>query len=136
VNGYHCAKRTNNQTETKVDRILAVLQNEGHDIARGDIIEVFRKLADLNCGTFVTERKGWPSRFVWSVSMINAGRAAAGEPPQVEEAEAGEVSEAMLTHSFHLRPETKVEFSLPIDLTKDEAERLAGFLKTLPIEPE
>ncbi len=132
----HCAKRTNNQTETKVDRILAILQNEEQDLTRGDIIDLFRKLTELKCGTFVTGRRGWPSRFVWSASMINAGRAATGEAPQIEAGEAEEVSEAMLTHSFHLRPETKVDFNLPADLTKNEAERLAGFIKTLPIESE
>jgi hypothetical protein len=132
----HCAKRNRNQAETKVDRILGLLQGEGHDLSRGDIIEVFRKLEELKCGTFVTGRKGWPSRFVWSVGMINVGRVAAGEPPQVEEVETEEGSEAMLVHSFHLRPETKVEFNLPADLTENEAERLAGFIKTLPIESD
>ena len=132
----HCAKRTNNQTETKIDRILDLLGEEGQELARGDIVEIFRKLEDLKCGTFVTGRKGWPSRFVWTVSIINAGRAASGEPTRVEESDPEELSEAMLTHSFHLRADRKVEFSLPDDLTKSEAERLAGFIKALPIELE
>lgn len=136
----HCAQRTNNQSETKVDRVLVVLRDKGHDIPRGDIIEVFRALADLGCGEFVTGRRGWPSRFVWSAGMVSIARAAAGEPPKIEEIPdeqaTDESTDATLTHSFHLRPETPVSFQLPVDLTKSEAERLAGFIRTLPIDSD
>ena len=39
----------------------------------------------------------------------------------------------LLIHIFNLRVDLPVEFSLPNDLTYKEAERLAAFIKTLPI---
>jgi len=37
-------------------------------------------------------------------------------------------------HTFNLRADLPVQFSLPIDLTAGEAERLATFIKALPLE--
>lgn len=39
-----------------------------------------------------------------------------------------------LTHTFNLRSDLSIEFTLPTDLTNKEAERIAAFIKTLPIE--
>jgi hypothetical protein len=136
----HAARRQRNQTETKVDRIVALLATEGHEISRGDVIDAFRSLEDLGAGQFVTGRRGWPSRFVWSVGMVSVGKAAAGEPQEIEsipdESFEEEPTSAMLGHSFYLRVDTPVTIELPVDLTKVEAERLASFVRTLPIENE
>jgi transcriptional regulator with XRE-family HTH domain len=37
-----------------------------------------------------------------------------------------------IRHTFHLRPDVSVSFDLPEDLTSAEADRLAGFIKSLP----
>jgi hypothetical protein len=75
----HAARRERDQSETKVDRILVLLQAEGHSFPRRDIIALFRKLQELACGQFVEGRRGWPSRFVWSAGLTSVGRAASGE---------------------------------------------------------
>lgn len=40
--------------------------------------------------------------------------------------------EKFLTYSFPLRPNLVISLNLPVDLTDTEAERLSGFIKTLP----
>ena len=43
----------------------------------------FKQLEALEAGQFVTGRRGWPSRFVWSVGMVSVGKTAAGETPSL-----------------------------------------------------
>ncbi|MBP1862202.1 hypothetical protein [Rhizobium herbae] len=38
-----------------------------------------------------------------------------------------------LQHSFHLRPDLQIKIELPVDLTEREAERLARFIQSLPV---
>ena len=132
------ANRQRNQSETKVDRIMQRLREQGNSPSRGDIIALFKKLEEYKCGQFVAGRHGWPSRFIWDVGSLSASRFAVGETEEVEEItqepEEGAEGVESLNHTFNLRPDLPVEFELPIDLTEKEAERLAGFLKTLPME--
>lgn len=134
----HMAQRQRNQTETKVDRILQVLGSGGHDVARGDIVDFFKRLQELECGQFVPGRHGWPSRFVWHVEVTEAARAASGEEEYVpriqEEMAAPPDVPAFLTHTYNLRPDLQLKFDLPVDLTEREADRLAGFIKSMPME--
>ena len=37
-------------------------------------------------------------------------------------------------HTYHLRPGVLVSFDLPEDLTRSEADRLAGFIRSLPFQ--
>lgn len=81
----HAARRERDQSETKVDRILVLLNRvEGHEFQRREIIDLFRRLQDQGCGQFVEGRRGWPSRFVWSTGLTSVGRAAAGELQPIE----------------------------------------------------
>lgn len=129
------ADRDRNQSETRTDRMVHLLRE--NEVKRADLIQVFRELEKLDVGRYVEGRRGWPSRFVWSVKSANAGRLARGEATEVEnvQTEDAETEEAdMLEHTFKLRADLDVTFSLPIDLTYAEAERLAGFVKVLPLE--
>ena len=74
----YAAGRERDQSETKVDRALAVLRREGNDFNRRDITDLFRSLEDAGCGQFVVGRRGWPSRFVWSAGLKSIGQASAG----------------------------------------------------------
>lgn len=89
----HAAARERDQSETKVDRTL-VLLNRGsqHEFRRREIIDFFRKLQEQECGQFIEGRRGWPSRFVWSVGLRSVGKAAAGEAHAVENISADEDS--------------------------------------------
>jgi hypothetical protein len=134
----HMSTRQRNQNETKVDRILKVLGREGHSVTRGDIVGLFRSLQDIECGQFVTGRHGWPSRFVWDVGLTSVARIAAGENSEVEQIAAegadDEVETELIAHVLNLRPTLEVTFDLPVDLTEREAERLASFISSLPME--
>ena len=134
----HMASRQRNQSETKLRRISGLLKNDGFEVKKSELINVFRKLEEFGCGQYVEGRHGWPSRFVWKVDSLSACRAASGETsvvkplPEVGDESASDVD--MLTHTFNLRADLPIDFSLPIDLTTLEAGRLANFIKALPLE--
>lgn len=135
----HFASRERNWGTTSVDRMLTNIAADGKELARGDVIAVFRELEKCGCGAFVAGRKGWPSRFEWQVQMVSVGRAAAGETDQVEEVseeDAGEEeAENLIKHPFRLRPDLTISLELPIDFTPKEATRVARFIETLPFHP-
>lgn len=136
------ASRERNSREMTVDRLRNKLRYSGTEISRPDVIELFRGLEAAGCGEFVVGRHQHPSRFVWSVSLVSVGQAAAGKSTTVEailpteelepasESRNGESVE----HLFNLRADTRVRLSLPRDFTKTEANRLADFVRTLPFE--
>lgn len=72
----HVAGRKNDQSETKIERILRLLRREGHNFSKTDIRGLFRNLEDLSCGTYIIGRRGYPSRFKWSVGITSLSRAA------------------------------------------------------------
>jgi hypothetical protein len=134
----HMAGRQRNQNETKVDRILSLLNADGEGISRGEIINLFRQLQDAGCGQFLTGRHGWPSRFVWDVESLGAAKVAVGEEQEVQTIVADDTATKehsdKISHAFNLRPDLQVTFDLPLDLTENEAERLSTFLRSLPME--
>jgi streptomycin 6-kinase len=133
------ATRQKNSSATKTDRILSLLYDLHGSTDRREVIQFFRSLEDAGCGEYVEGRRGHPSRFVWSVQMNTVGLAAAGKQTRVQEiADEGDDDEAGDTaddvnHPFRLRPSKTVTLSLPTDLTAQEAQRLADFIKTLPL---
>ncbi|SRR5712692_368961 len=133
----HFASRERNRRTTTIDRLLSNLSEEGKGLSRGDVIKVLQRLGRFGCGNFISGRKGHPSRFEWSVGLVDVGRVAAGEAVKIEPAPANEVEEPaddLLEHHFRLRKELDVPLRLPADLTSTEAARLAAFIQTLPFE--
>jgi hypothetical protein len=145
-----------NRTTTALEQLLFRLTNAGKPVPKSEAIDVLRKLDDFGCGDFITGRKGHPTRFAWRYPMSEIGKAAAAADPKTPEeikplhpleatdadieddapeaaAEVPATPEAIV-HSYQLRPDQKVEFRLPADLTEREARRLSEFLKTLPFE--
>ena len=57
------------------------------DITRGDAVALARSLEEAKCGEFKVGRRGSKSRFEWAFSCIGLGKAAAGEPIQLEKAD-------------------------------------------------
>ena len=137
------ARRKNDTRVTKVDRILGLLLNDGARVVRQDVVRLMQRLSEMGLGKFVVGRHSKPSRFEWQTSALDAARAASGESneidlsaPPVSEAEQDDSGEEdMLEHRFHLRPDFNLTMELPVDLTPVEAERLAAFIKTLPLGP-
>lgn len=133
----HFASRERNRRTTTIDRLLSNLGNEGIALSRGDVIRVLQGLEKLGCGHFIAGRKGHPSRFEWSVGLVDVGRAAAGEAVEIEPVsldESEEPADDLLEHHFRLRKDLDVPFRLPADLSTAEATRLAAFIQTLPFD--
>jgi hypothetical protein len=145
----HLARRQRNKTETPVDRLMQNISGEGFDISRPALTAVLKALERARCGEYVVGRKGHPSRFRWDVGMVAAARYAAGEATVIEAVDQATSDDAddsatygahdlvngatpQLTHGFQLRPDLRLSFTLPSDLTPAEATRLADFVKTLP----
>lgn len=135
------ASRQRKQQSTKLRRMLSLLdQTTDNPPKKYQLIAAFRVLEDVNAGQYVEGRHGHPSRFEWSVNTLEACRAAQGEqvqPAAIEPevaAEDGEPEESILDHYFNLRADYQLELQLPIDLSKEEAERLATFVRSLPLE--
>jgi len=134
------AQRQNGSARTTVDSLQVALRRDGNDVARSDIVDLFKSLEAAECGSFVIGRKGHPSRFEWRVSLIDVGRSAAGEAVKVEaitdaeraDSEELDEVETLLEHRYRLRPEVELRFELPLNLTPAEAVRISDFIRTLP----
>jgi hypothetical protein len=76
------AERARDASSSSLDVISRKLE-----ISRGDAVALARALEISGCGEFKVGRRGAPSRFEWSYSCIGLGKAAAGEPIALEQAE-------------------------------------------------
>jgi len=137
----HMAGRDRNQNETKLERILFCLTEEELDFKKSEVIAAFHELEEAECGSYVQGRRGWPSRFVWSVKSLLVAGAARGQASALRdvatsESTAEESEEDLIEHVFVLRPDLPVSLDLPEDLTTAEAERLSAFVKALPFSRE
>jgi hypothetical protein len=144
--------RTNNQRVTKLKPFLALLNRDRAEaIKQWKLIAAFRELEICGCGAYVEGRHGHPSRFVWDAEYgsLSICKAVFGEPlqPSSETTEENDEStelnteddantddESCLDHYFNLRADYQLEITLPVDLTVAEAERLAAFFKSLPLD--
>jgi hypothetical protein len=140
--------RQRHQTETLVRRAAEVCHVEYWQMK-----EVFQKLAEMGIGTYITGRRGFESRVRWLYGLRSIGRAARGEqqalvslqdedfgPEEDEGVEptvaltVAEATHIVTEHSYKLRPNHTLQLTLPTDLSAREAERLAGWIRTLPFE--
>ncbi len=135
------ASRQRRQQKTKLRRMLSLLeQTTDNPPKKHQLIAAFRVLEDLGVGKYVEGRHGHPSRFEWSVNTLEACRAAQGEEVEAMQFEVDDADgtedheENILDHYFNLRADYQLELQLPIDLSKEEAERLATFVRSLPLE--
>jgi len=129
--------RTKDARSTSVERAAWLA---GADY--GAMLAVFRQLDELGAGRFIPGRHGWKSRIEWAFSIRSLAQVAHGQKVKPEEVPAdavedegqdsAESGQGKLKHEFLLRDGFKLQIELPADLTDKEAERLAGFVKTLP----
>jgi hypothetical protein len=138
----HFADRQNNATETTIDTMIAVLERQGAQPSRPQIVEVFRDLGAAGAGEFIVGRKKHPSRFHWLEDSSSVGKRARVTPSNSKEQvlpvqghpERSSAARDLIEHPFLLRPGLPLSFALPADLTQVEAARLADFIKALPFE--
>ena len=137
-----------------VDSILHIAQKTAPNITRGDVVQFLQIMEDTGqgAGRFVVGRRGQKSRFEWFPRVIadlklwrskllgspadpelaigNQGTLAQNRNPPL----GASPDHEKLYHRFNLRPDFQIELVLPTDFTSREAERLAGFVKSLPLE--
>ncbi|CAM2065749.1 hypothetical protein SCOR_10220 [Sulfidibacter corallicola] len=130
------AQRKRGRKVTDVNQVIKMLKKEDVKVNRQDASSLLRTLEKIGCGKYIPGRHSYRSRIEWDVSMISVGRAASGESEEVEEfdEDINDVESGLLAHSFHLRSDLTVEFELPVDFTKSDADRLASFIRTLPFD--
>lgn len=133
---------TTGKVVTKLERISTLLDREGFDFKKSELIAAFRLLEDAGCGTYIEARHGKRARFEWTgVSSLDAAGVAKGEQGHEPQAASDDDitavdNEEMTEHSFVLRPNVVVSFELPSDLTKSEAARLAAFVGVLSFDED
>ena len=134
----HMAGRERNQRVTKLKVILRRLRSDGSTVTKSNLIAAFRELENLDCGRYIEGRHGHDSRFDWQQTKSLVASRAAQSFESDPEAITDETEETydydVLDHAFYLREDYLVNLTLPVDLTENEAKRLAAFVKSLPIE--
>jgi hypothetical protein len=118
-----------------VPHVMSITKGE-----RFQVVKLFKRMEEMGLGHFLVGRRGGQSRFAWSVRVSDLAQAYAGEVDIVESASGEDLTEdatveiSEVNHEFSLRPDFKVAITLPTDLTKREAERLAAFVVALPYD--
>lgn len=113
-------------------------------------ITALKKLQHCGIGKFMTGRRGKDTRLALIYGSLGyrilssaeevfknefiypESIAAVDAPPSPSEKETPQDTK-MLDHRFRLRREMELRLELPANLTGHEAERLAGFIRTLPL---
>jgi len=126
--------RTNSARETK-----ARVASQRTDRDYGDIVELFKKLDEIGVGQYIVGRKGGETRFVWSFDVKSLALIALGESDELlsipsDAPQDDDDPEDELKHEFALRANMTITVRLPTDLTAREAERLAGWIRSLPFD--
>jgi hypothetical protein len=130
------AARQNDSAETTVDTV----KRKGR-LDHGQAIALLKGLDAAGVGRLIVGRRGQKTRIEWYFSLRSIGSAAMGLSGLTEiDGDSDEVAHDdelldgpdLTEHNFVLRPDLRVTFDLPVDLTAQEAERLAAFIRTLP----
>jgi hypothetical protein len=130
--------------ETTFEELQAALK-----ITKSKAREFAADIEAAGIGTRIFGRRSFKSRVRWEYTLQSVAKAARGLSDSLEvvsqnnfPATVTESSEASgssndpddAEHIFQLRSSRRVNFRLPRDLTAREADRLAAFIKTLPLE--
>lgn len=103
-----------------------------HGFRRTDAIEYLKRLETLGLGKFYNGRRQKVTRFKWNISAKTFGREFIARHQRGSGGHECLPSSERHVHRFLVRPGLEVEFSLPLNLSQDEANRLADYIKTLP----
>jgi hypothetical protein len=133
-----------------------LLRGRGKTVSRAEVISMYRTLEGWHFGYFTVGRRGRDSRFLWyivpkelpaklsEIESASNGASAATEAavqaelpshtPEMKAAASVDTAPAeTIEHVYWLRRDTRVSVSMPRDLTQNEADRFAAFVKTLPL---
>ena len=145
-----CVKRDLGNSEIDIEEIEMWVATEYPTEERADIIKAVRAMERLDLIKFIVGRRGSKSRIKWQVKPeeivsidenVEAQLTNSEQSMNIVQGQSAEASPMipqteLVSHVFYLRPRVQVSFSLPVDLTEAEVERLTAFLKTLPFDAE
>lgn len=131
--------RQRGQPETIANKISDQIESE-----YSEVISTFKSLTDLEVGSFIVGRKGSPSRFKWYYNVVELAKELSTDPDVAQEFKGvlgiedrepeTDSDSSSIEHEFVLRADFKVNLRLPLDLSSGEADRLAGWVKSLPFD--
>lgn len=139
-------KLVKNYDEITVTEIQELITSAEFQFSRWNVIKALKKLQDLGFLYFISGRKGRVSRVVWNISTRKLNSAVKDNViSEIEIAsnkyntEIPKVKRNLGTtfrHSFQLRPDMKINFSLPKNIQKEEITCLSTFITTLATTEE
>lgn len=112
--------------------------------AKKEALGFFKKLEAFECGRVLLGRRKQKTRIRWlpygakavaRAFLSEFGPSAETDRRNSDTPDAPTSTDAQPyfhQHSFLLRPDLQISFSLPLDLSKDEANRLAEFIRSIP----
>lgn len=129
--------------ETTYEELQSVLK-----MNRNEIRSYAADIERAQIGKRIFGRRKFKSRIRWIYTLQSVAAAARGlsdtlelvsdsnfpATPETNEPSSGAGRPDEADHVFQLRRDRRVTFRLPKDLTLKEAERLAAFVKTLPLD--
>lgn len=136
-------QREPNGFETELEALIGGADS-GEGAWKKEAFDFFKKLESMGCGKVLLGRRGSKTRIRWTpYGAIAVARAFLGnlvaadggvllEVPLGESQVSAVATDGMHCHRFLLRQGLQVCFELPLDLTRDEANRLAEFVRSLP----
>ena len=149
----HCALRTRLRSFTDIPRTQKELMRAGEKIVDKDYHVFWEQLQAAGAGVIVSSRNGKPPRFEWHYSMKKVAQSALegknikaqrNEPTMVKSAPVApkltkpaipatklKVVESPKLVFIPLRADFCLEFSVPVDFSKAEAEMISQALKRL-----
>ena len=134
-------KLVKNYEEITITEIQELVTSPENQFSRWDVIEALKKLQGLGFLYFISGRKGRQSRTVWNVSIRKLNLASRDNAIEELEITSNKYNTQTVKikkekgntykHSFQLRPDFKINISLPKNLQKEEITRLSTFITTL-----
>jgi hypothetical protein len=115
---------------------------------RGEAIEYLQEFSKRHWGTYVVGRRGYSTRIILfplvtkalkdttvltSTSPGNGGSSPSADKGSPAYDTSPSESGNLIEHTYQLRPDYRVAFSLPADLNDKEATRMAKFIESLPM---
>jgi hypothetical protein len=113
------------------------LEKDIKGYARWELVSAFKDLETLGFGRFVSGRRGHPSRFLVGSNPNMPGPEAG--PPQPDAQPSGlsgrvAGSDGYLMNVYFFRSSPAASISLPMDLTREEADHIIRWVQALPRE--
>ncbi len=134
------AERRRAFPQNSIQDVIDIGRRQNQTIAPAEVEAFFEALEAAECGQTVHDEAG--TRFVWVFKATQVSRAAlrvASEPRALSEPlaalpQTGANSIETVAHALRLRADWTLNLQLPADFTPAEAERVAHFLRALPLE--